>query len=278
MEVTEIFKLATSDYTFAHSVIKNPQDTNARFQLHSHDFCEIIVILRGDITYSVEGRVYKLKRGDIVYSKPSIFHRIHANSNETYERYNIIFDEKRIPEGILSRIPKDIDVFRLVDYEMILEILERIEAFSEHFSDEEMLHISKALTEEIFFNLAIAERKTKNATVNPLVDKAISYIHDNLTTITDIAEICDALYITKSHLHHIFVKTMQMSPKQYIISKRLAMARKMIRRGEKPTEVSAICGFGDYTTFFRNYKKAYGYSPSEEVDYDMTAELVVMHP
>ena len=161
---------------------------------------------------------------------------------------------------------------------MILEILERIEAFSEHFSDEEMLHISKALTEEIFFNLAIAERKTKNATVNPLVDKAISYIHDNLTTITDIAEICDALYITKSHLHHIFVKTMQMSPKQYIISKRLAMARKMIRRGEKPTEVSAICGFGDYTTFFRNYKKAYGYSPSEEVDYDMTAELVVMHP
>ena len=64
-----------------------------------------------------------------------------------------------------------------------------------------------------------------------------------------------------------------MSPKQYIISKRLAKARKMIRRGERPTAVSAECGFGDYTTFFRNYKKYFGYSPSLESETEASLDF-----
>ena len=73
-----------------------------------------------------------------------------------------------------------------------------------------------------------------------------------------------ALYITKSHLHHLFSKHLQLTPAKYITQKRLMLARRKLRRGEKPTAVFSDCGFEDYATFFRNYKRHFGYSPAEE--------------
>ena len=255
-------RIEAEKFLYDHLTISEP--TALTFPPHSHDTCEILMILRGDLSYIVEGRVYKLKRGDIVLSRPSIFHCIRHDSAEQYERYNVVFDEKRMPKTVISAIPKDIDVFRLEDYEHIAELFEKIDYYSTRFSGEALVRIAQHLIEEVVYNLAISETKNRDATVNRLVDKAVSYIQENLTTIKNIGEICDALYITKSHLHHIFIKNIQMSPKQYIISKRLMKARKLIRRGAKPTEIFSDCGFDDYTTFFRNYKKHFGRSPSEE--------------
>ena len=44
------------------------------------------------------------------------------------------------------------------------------------------------------------------------------------------------------------------------------MARRLIRRGRRPTDVFTECGFNDYATFFRNYKSYFGYAPSEECE------------
>ena len=100
--------------------------------------------------------------------------------------------------------------------------------------------------------------------VNPIIDKALSYIRENLKELKSVDELCDALYITKGHLHHLFVQHIKMTPMKYVTSKRLLLARRMIRRGKRPTEVFTDCGFNDYATFFRNYKAYFGYSPSEE--------------
>ena len=264
MSTEKNVRISAEKFLYDHLTIAEP--TSILFPPHSHDTCEILMILKGDLSYIVEGRVYKLKRGDIVLSRPSVFHCIRHDSAEPYERYNVVFDEKRLPRSVMQLIPKDVDVFRLEDYEHIAELFEKIDYYSERFSDEALVRIAQHLIEEIVYNLAISEVINKDVTVNRLVDKAICYIQENLMTIKNIGEICDALYITKSHLHHIFIKNIQMSPKQYIISKRLLKAQKLIRRGAKPTEIFADCGFDDYTTFFRNYKKHFGRSPSEESD------------
>ena len=47
------------------------------------------------------------------------------------------------------------------------------------------------------------------------------------------------------------------------MEKRLLLAQKMIRDGEKPTTVCERCGFGDYTTFYRNYIAFWGTRENE---------------
>lgn len=262
LEKINLTKIESDSLVYSHKITKNP--TMMNFSSHAHDVCEIVLILRGDVSYIVEGKSYKLKKGDVVLSHPSVLHRIRPDGNETYERYTVLYDEKKLPRSLYKKIPKDVDVFRSEDGRAIEEIFDKINAYSKLFSGEELAHIAKNLIEEIFFILANSEAISRDSSTNPLVSRALSYITEHLTEIRNISEICDALYITKSHLHHLFINNIQMSPKQYINSKKLIKARKLIRKGGKPTEIYTLCGFDDYATFFRNYKKYFGYKPSEE--------------
>ena len=257
-----ITRIKDGSVLYDHVIMDDPMEIN--FASHTHDMWEILMLVRGDISYIVEGKSYKLQRDDIVLSRSSVFHSVRPESNATYERYNVIYDEKSLPRGIVEKIPRGVDIFRLANSEAVREIFEKIDAYSKRFSDEELCHITKNLIEEIFYHLAISDGAAESASVNPHVSSALRYIKENLTTVRSIEQICDALYITKSHLHHLFIKNIRMSPKQYINSKRLQRARSLIRKGRRPTEVFTECGFDDYATFFRNYKKHYGYPPSLE--------------
>ena len=105
------------------------------------------------------------------------------------------------------------------------------------------------------------------------IDKAIEYIEKNITQNFTLETLCNQLYINKSHLHRLFLKHLQITPKKYITSKRLEFAQKLLRRGAKPIDVYLYCGFSEYSTFFRDYKKHFGYSPSQEADKKIKREI-----
>ena len=272
MKTTVINKIESRRFVYDHAIMEGarPED----FPSHIHESYEILFFLRGSISYMVEGKSYKLRRGDLVFTRPSVFHNVHPTGGGVYERYNVVFDEKMVPEGVRKRIPKDVDVFNFRDLPRMYDIFAKIDEYSKSVLGEELVRITRSLIEEVFYNLATAETGISGHTsANPLVMKAVEYIHENLTTVSGIEEICDALYITKSHLHHLFSANIGVSPKQYITSKRLLLAQGYIRRGEKPTAVAGLCGFDDYATFFRNYKRHFGYSPSEENDSKSKKEI-----
>ena len=52
------------------------------------------------------------------------------------------------------------------------------------------------------------------------------------------------------------------------------LAQKLIRHGKKATEAAVEVGYEDYATFFRNYKKQFGFSPSEQLS-TLTERLIL---
>ena len=262
MERKVIMAVEGRRFTYSHRIVEG--ETPESFPSHIHDTCELLMLLQGNVNYTIEGRSYKLNRGDLVFTRPSVFHRIIPERNTTYERYNVIFDEKMLPEKIRQRIP-NIDIFPYADNPRIMDLFEKIDEYGKNFEEEELKRLVSHLIEEIFYNMALFDSiVSKRSNINPIVNSALLYIRDNLCSVKNITEICDSLYITKSHLHHLFISSIGVTPKQYIISKRLLLAKKKINTGMKPTEASSSVGFDDYATFFRNYKKHFGYAPSAE--------------
>ena len=51
---------------------------------------------------------------------------------------------------------------------------------------------------------------------------------------------------------------------QYVLEKRVLAARGLILAGESAATASMECGFRDYSTFSRAYKKLLGKLPSDE--------------
>jgi AraC-like DNA-binding protein/mannose-6-phosphate isomerase-like protein (cupin superfamily) len=255
--------IKNDDVSFNHTVNENADPDI--FSAHLHDRCEIIYLVRGDMIYTTEGKSYELKNGDIIISKPYIIHNIYPSKETVYERYDIIIDHKKLSDELWQKIKSGRDVYKCAGNDLIYETFAKMDYYYGKFGEEDYTRLINNAAEEILYNLSLMEGE-EGVSVNPIIDRALDYIRKNLTSIGSVDEICDALYITKGHLHHLFIEHIKMTPMKYVTSKRLMLARRKIRRGARPTEVFTECGFNDYATFFRNYKSYFGYSPSEECE------------
>lgn len=244
------------------------------FSYHTHDRYELIFLIKGDMQYISEGRCYNLEVGDLVLTRPSVFHAMMPKSVTHYDRYDAIINEKLISKSIRDKIPKMREVFKCAGNDRIFELFSKLDQYYGKFSEEDYGRLAFNIIEEVIYNLALIDEEGERGSVNPLIDKATSYIREHLTEIRNIDEISSALYITKSHLHHLFIKDLHMTPGKYILSKRLLLAEKRILRGEKPTDIFTECGFDDYATFFRNYKKHFGISPSATAKTEITRVII----
>lgn len=257
----------SSDPHVTHEAINQP--IGSRFLSHSHDYYELLLFKSGCASYIVEGRRYPLQKNTLIITRPFDIHRIYIEKLDIYERYSIIYDAATKIPRIEQAIPKNIDIIHLRDGHPILDLFSKMDYYHEHLEEADFKRLLCFLSEEIFYNVIISAKSMDSesvASTNPLLQRAVKYIEEHLIDLSSIDELCEALFITKSHLHHIFSNQMQITPKKYILSKRLSLAKEILNTGKKPTSVYSQCGFNNYSTFYREYKRYFGYPPSDNTD------------
>lgn len=87
--------------------------------------------------------------------------------------------------------------------------------------------------------------------------------HDikNPPTLDALAEMC---HFSKNHVINLVKKEFGMTPYEYLKIERVRCAAKLMGSTSIPLEdIAEMCGFGDYTGFFRSFKSVHGVSPSD---------------
>jgi len=97
---------------------------------------------------------------------------------------------------------------------------------------------------------------------SPLISNVLQYIGDHYNENLTVENIASEFFVSKYHLSHEFSRVVGTSVYRYILLRRLLIARQLLSRGVAPGVVSANCGFGDYTNFYRAFKAQYGVSPA----------------
>lgn len=272
--VTKISKYSDSDFLLDHTKIENPNDEN--FPFHTHDVCELIFLKSGNIKAVIDGKEYKLFKNSLVIFRPNIVHRIKIEDQTPYERFGILFDEKVIGKEAYKKINSDLNVINFNADRYMIDTFEKFDYYAGSFTGEDLSKILKNLTEEIIYNLTLVKNEDYECSynvINSIIKSAIEYIEKNYRSQISIETMCKQLFISKCHLHHLFMEILKTTPKKYINTKRLIEARKLIRNGHKPHEVFSMCGFTDYGTFYRNYKNHFGHIPSKENEYEIERKL-----
>lgn len=237
---------------------------------HYHDVTELLFIKSGDVTYEVGGREYQLQKNTLVISRPNERHMIKVGYDETYERYDVLFDHKHLPFDLYGRIPDGLNVISFDANKSVIGCFEKMDLYCRRLEGVDLGRMLFNLICEVLMNVIIETASLSEQSAeaeaeqrSPLVLRALAYIEENLLTLRDVDEVCKELYVSKSHLHHLFIAQMGVSPKKYVVAKRLELARRELTLGAKATEICAQCGFSDYSSFFRAYKKHFGYSPAD---------------
>jgi AraC-like DNA-binding protein len=96
---------------------------------------------------------------------------------------------------------------------------------------------------------------------SPHLIRVIDYVVNNFEKPITLDEIAAQCYLSKYHLAHEFKRTMGMTVYQYVTTRRVCRARQMLLTGVKPGKAAKLCGFSDYSAFYRAFMKEYGRSP-----------------
>ena len=92
----------------------------------------------------------------------------------------------------------------------------------------------------------------------------LSFVNEHILEDITLSEISKEMHMSSSQLNRTFNKITGTSVYNYIIKKRLIYAQGMISRGQNAISASQACGFKDYSSFFRLYKKHFGHSPTDD--------------
>lgn len=78
-----------------------------------------------------------------------------------------------------------------------------------------------------------------------------------------LSEIVHRSAISKTSFCTIFHSIVGMPFKEYLNRYRIERAAELLAEGAKISAAASCCGYSDFSTFYRNFKKHMGVSPSE---------------
>ena len=232
-------------------------DNSLLREIHCHAQFEIIAILEGEITVLLEGNSYKLKSNQCAVIPPLSYHTVSANRRGNYKRFTALFDSSILPipleecfKGNSLHI-SDSSAAQISRLRSLLD--EENEGFYKPLADSLMI--------QMLYDCISTEEKPSSALTEQM-QRIVAYIDANITKNITLDRIAQELSMSASSVSHIFKENMQVSPKQYILQKKLALANSLIRSGVSPTVVAVQVGYDNYSNFYRMYKKYFDDCPT----------------
>lgn len=257
-----------SEYTASNFIFNHCVKTNQiqqKYLPHYHDMYEIIFLKEGDISYIVGGIAHTVRKNSLIFTRPGQLHSIRIDKDTPYDRYDLLISPDMVVSLPLNKIPPQTHVICFDSNPLIVQLFDKLDFYCERLNGDSLGRILRHLTEEVLLNLVLHVTQLyedKHCVIQPLTKQAIVYIEENLPELSGVDEICHHIGVSKSYLYRLFQVDLQTTPKAYITERRLNLARQEIILGAKATAVYAQCGFTDYSTFFRAYKKHFGYPPT----------------
>ncbi len=233
-----------------------------------HPYNEIIYFF-GESAYLFSETVSTvIKPNTLIIIPKETYHQLNIIGKEDeYERCVLHFYDFPEFDGLIKNTVKELYITETNDG---LDFLfDKLKNIADKNDDESMDEILKALLILVLNELKSENIVHKNVPeVNSIVQKSVSYIAENIAGDLSISRISKHLNISESLLSHLFKDEMNIPIHKYILKKRLITAFEKISSGCPAMTAAAECGFSEYSNFYRQYKKAFGFSPSAK-DYTL---------
>ncbi|WP_203249001.1 helix-turn-helix domain-containing protein [Sporosarcina beigongshangi] len=250
------------------------------FQLHRHDVLEVLVFLNGECEFFCEGKTYSLRRGDVVVIPPYAVHKATVKHMDSYERIivsvsehlmdDFLFSSPSMKENIVNQKTQSSHVLhlhekKLQDVHFLLnEINHKIINEEENFPFTINYQLFQAL-QILFDPTSSMPNLSNNNKLDQRFVSILEYIELHLTE-PDLSldKVSTHFHLNKYYFSHYFKKNMNLPFYRYVSLKRLSFAVTMIKQNQLPIEEVALkCGFLDYSSFYRLFKKEYNLSPKK---------------
>ena len=248
-------------------------------EYHCHDHYEFYLHLRGGQYLGVDNSLFLLEPNQMFILPPFSMHGISCRTAlKQYERAYLSLSPEMLKilgcgqidldqffrsyasQGMYSFQLNDQDAAQCVAWLRLLE--------DEFLSSDPLKKFGHYAVLMSFLNVVcqgIRQSKAITGSVvsNSIIQNVLTYINNHYTQPLKMDQLAKQFGVSVSYLSHEFTRFTNRSVYDYILYRRVMLARQMMKTSASLNTIAYQCGFNDYSNFLRMFNKLVGMSPSQ---------------
>ena len=193
--------------------------------LHCHDFYEFYIHYQGGKVYYVDGSVFPLQNNQLIIMPPFRMHGLVGG--------NSLLIDISAQQDMADEMVQFRNYGRIIDF---------------------MVMVCQAVQG--------TTAPIQPSVVNDVIFDVLQYINDHFTEPLKLEDIARRFAISVSYLSHEFTSYAGRSVYEYILYRRVQLAKENLLTDMSLSEVADRSGFGDYSGFLRSFRRMTGMAPN----------------
>ena len=251
---------------FSHTRSEIPSPKNYTDD-HFHNTYEMYFFLSGDVDYVVGDSTYSLQPYDLLLIRPGVYHYPKILSDAPYERSIMNFTPDLIEEELQPVLSENRVRYCFENNKLIKRLYSALDEAKLSADKTDFRSFCRLALNMFLLQLKYAPTGNENAQIiHPTLSKILRYIDGHLQEALNASDVANRFFVSSSWIFHMFKKHLQIPYKQYVNRRKMLHAQQLVQSGTPPTQAALLCGFDEYTTFYRQYKSHYGIAPNADKD------------
>jgi AraC family cel operon transcriptional repressor len=243
--------------------------------IHSHNFFELFLIVKGELLHIINNRTHKLSEGTLVFIRPNDVHFYQRSDNNECQLINLAFRQSTVKElfnYLGNGFPSNYLLKRTLPAKVVLSHSEKdiLSAKLQHLNTIPRDHKNlikttlRILLFEIFTKYFSLQSDEDKRHLPMWLDTLLYEIQKKEYFVQGVKIIYDLSKRTPEHLSRVFRKYLNETPTGYINELRLNYAANLLSNSDENIPfISMEAGFENLSHFYHLFKKKFNTSPAE---------------
>ena len=246
-----------------------------RYETHDHSAVEILLTLEGMVTYTIEDKIYQVRKGEILIVPPDTLHSL--TMGEGSSRYLFLFESDAIMtmRDIKSMAMYFHKPFHLRDgsdahvriRELLLrarEAYEKRELMWNTMCYSCILRVYATLGQRYLSGIKPRTGDNMRNMDSEVINAVMTYINNHYREELSLEDVARFAGFSRYYFSRSFKRQTGYSFKDYLCQKRLQVAMDLlIRTNRSMRDVAIESGFGSVATFNRVFREKKGCTPTQ---------------
>lgn len=227
-----------------------------------HPYHELLLFAGTDADFITETGRRRACPGMLFFIPKATFHQFDICDQENYERYVLNFPDLPELAPLAAVFAGGVRVWADAPA-AVREAFLRLDALSRSSAAEE---VRAAYAKALLVGAVYAAHLSPDGALSPAAiprytADALAYVGAHLSEKLTVKTVARALGTSESSLSHAFRAALGIPFGRYVAEKRMAQAHLLLSSGTPATVAATLCGYADYSSFYRAYLRAFGAPP-----------------
>ncbi|MBE5746667.1 MAG: helix-turn-helix domain-containing protein [Clostridiales bacterium] len=241
--------------------------------LHSHDYWEFMVVLKGTIIHKINGKVEELPQNSLCLIRPQDVHSLHHKKKQLSQHLNLGVDAKYFEEYMRLIYPTLYeDIFKGempmvigLSHAKVNRLYNDANKILSADKDEYELQMKLLFMDIVreFYSETIKSAAQRNS-YSAVVTQLIMLMNNPENMKRDLVELIEETNYSYSHINRLFSREVGVTPSRFFRDKKFEYAKTMIADTDMSLiDVALAIGYENYPHFSTAFKKYTGVAPMD---------------